>query len=88
MAENTPTKGTRKAAVKWSATTKPRKSASTPPPGQVTLLSGGNPQIPKGYGNAPVQAYLAAMPGWKRNVGRRLDALIGRTVPAVSKAVK
>ena len=53
-----------------------------------TLLAGGNPQIPKGYGNAPVQAYIAAMPGWKRAVGRRLDALIVRTVPDVSKAVK
>ncbi|MCY1016101.1 DUF1801 domain-containing protein [Pyxidicoccus sp. MSG2] len=52
------------------------------------LLSGGNPQIAKGYGDAPVQAYIAAMPGWKRDVGRRLDALIARTVPGVHKAVK
>src|SRR5262249_54195349 len=52
------------------------------------LLSGGNPQIAKGYGNAPVKAYLAAMPGWKGDVGRRLDALIERTVPDVQKAVK
>jgi hypothetical protein len=52
------------------------------------LLSGGNPQIAKGYGDAPVQAYIAAMPGWKRDVGRRLDALIERTVPGVHKAVK
>jgi hypothetical protein len=52
------------------------------------LLSGGNPQIAKGYGDAPVQAYIAAMPGWKRAVGRRLDALIVRTVPDVQKAVK
>ncbi len=52
------------------------------------LLSGGNPQIAKAYGNAPVKAYLAAMPGWKRKVGRKLDALIERTVPAVQKAVK
>jgi hypothetical protein len=52
------------------------------------LLSGGNPQIAKAYGDAPVQAYIAAMPGWKRDVGRRLDAVIERTVPAVSKAVK
>ena len=52
------------------------------------LLSGGNPQIPKGEGDAPVQAYIAAMPGWKREVGRRLDALIVRTVPGVRKAVK
>ena len=52
------------------------------------LLSGGNPQIPKGYGDAPVQAYIAAMPGWKRDVGKRLDALITRAVPKVKKAVK
>jgi hypothetical protein len=52
------------------------------------LLSGGNPQIPKGEGDAPVQAYIAAMPGWKRDVGRRLDALIERAVPDVHKAVK
>jgi hypothetical protein len=53
-----------------------------------TLLAGGNPQIPKGDGDAPVQAYIAAMPGWKRDVGRRLDALIVRTVPDVRKAVR
>jgi hypothetical protein len=53
-----------------------------------TLLSGGNPQIAKGYGDAPVQAYITAMPGWKRDVGRRLDALIERAVPSVHKAVK
>ena len=52
------------------------------------LLSGGNPQIAKGYGDAPVQAYIDAMPGWKQEVGRRLDALIVRTVPNVCKAVK
>ena len=52
------------------------------------LLSGGNPQIPKGDGDAPVQAYIAAMPGWKRDLGKRLDALIVRTVPTVRKAVK
>ena len=52
------------------------------------LLSGGNPQIPKGEGDAPVQAYIAAMPGWKRGLGERLDALIVRTVPGVQKAVK
>lgn len=56
--------------------------------GEVTLLSGGNPQIPKGYGDAPVQAYIAAMPGWKHDIGRRLDTLIARTVPDVRKAVK
>lgn len=52
------------------------------------LLAGGNPQIPKGDGDAPVQAYLEAMPGWKRDIGRRLDTLIVRTVPAVQKAVR
>ena len=54
----------------------------------VKLLSGGNPQIPKGDGDAPVQAYIAAMPGWKRAVGERMDALIAKTVPGVRKAVK
>jgi len=52
------------------------------------LLSGGNPQIAKADGDAPVQAYIKAMPGWKRDVGKRLDALIVRTVPDVRKAVK
>jgi len=52
------------------------------------LLSGGNPQIPKGEGDAPVQAYLAAMPGWKSAAGRRLDKLVEKTVPEVKKAVK
>src|SRR6187397_2620578 len=60
-----------------------KKAAAKPP-----LLSGGNPQIAKGDGDAPVQAYIAAMPGWKRNVVRHLDALIVRTVPGVRKAVK
>jgi hypothetical protein len=52
------------------------------------LLSGGNPQIAKAYGDAPVQAYVAAMPGWKRVVGEKLDALISRAVPKVEKSVK
>src|SRR5690349_693379 len=52
------------------------------------LLSGGNPQIPKGDGDGPVQDYIAAMPGWKRDVGARLDALISRAVPDVHKAVR
>jgi len=52
------------------------------------LLAGGNPQIAKADGDAPVQAYIAAMPGWKSDVGRRLDALIVRNVPGVRKAVK
>ena len=56
--------------------------------GEPVLLAGGNPQIAKGEGDAPVQAYIAAMPGWKSDVGRRLDAIIERTVPDVRKAVK
>src|SRR3972149_2664518 len=54
----------------------------------LRLLAGGNPQIAKADGDAPVQAYIAGMPGWKRDVGRRLDALIVQTVPNVRKAVK
>ncbi|MGO7588795.1 DUF1801 domain-containing protein [Rhizobium leguminosarum] len=65
-----------------------KKTAAKPDTAEPTLLSGDNPQIPKGYGDAPVQAYIAAMPGWKSDVGRRLDALITRTVPDVHKAVK
>lgn len=52
------------------------------------LLSGGNPQIPKGDGDGPVQDYIAAMPGWKSAVGRRIDDIVNRTVPGVQKAVK
>src|SRR6186997_1877697 len=62
------------------------KSAAKRAPGR--LLSGGNPQIAKADGAAPVRAYIAAMPDWKREVGRRLDAIITRTVPGVRKAVK
>jgi hypothetical protein len=60
----------------------PRRTA------RVVLLAGGNPQVAKGEGDAPVQAYIAAMPGWKHAVGRRLDALIEGAVPGVHKAVK
>jgi hypothetical protein len=70
-----PAKVARKAAAK--------RGAAKPP-----LLAGGNPQIAKADGDVPVQAYIAAMPGWKRDIGRRLDALIVRTVPSVHKAVK
>ena len=56
--------------------------------GEPVLLSGGNPQIPKGEGDGPVQAYIAAMPGWKRAVGERLDALIVEAVPDAHKVVK
>ncbi|RVT92692.1 DUF1801 domain-containing protein [Sphingomonas crocodyli] len=52
------------------------------------LLSGGNPQIPKGEGDAPVQAYIAAMPGWKQRIGRTVDAIVAQVVPDVRKAVK
>jgi hypothetical protein len=69
----------------------PRGSAPKGPSGKgakPVLLSGGNPQIAKGDGDAPVKAYIAAMPGWKRDIGRRLDALIETAVPGVRKAVK
>ncbi len=72
----------RKAAPKSLAKSSARKVA------KPKLLAGGNPQIAKGYGDAPVQAYIAAMPDWKQGVGRRLDALIERAVPGVRKAVK
>jgi hypothetical protein len=83
----------KKTAVKRVAAraAKPRKSAPKSQPRKAakpTLLSGGNPQIAKADGDAPVQAYIAAMPGWKRDLGKRLDALIVRTVPNVLKAVK
>jgi hypothetical protein len=68
--------------------TRARKAATTKATKKPTLLSGGNPQIAKGDGDAPVQAYIAAMPGWKSAVGHKLDALIVRTVPGVHKAVK
>ncbi|MBI2255325.1 MAG: DUF1801 domain-containing protein [Proteobacteria bacterium] len=61
----------------------PRKAA-----GEPVLLSGGNPQIAKGDGAAPVEAYIAAMPGWKKDVGRRIDALVTKAAPNARKAVK
>src|SRR4051794_33862907 len=64
------------------------KKAADPASAEPVLLSGGNPQIPKGYGDAPVQAYIAAMPAWKSEVRRRLDAVIECAVPGVRKAVK
>ena len=83
----------KKAAAKGVAAkaAKPRKTAPKSQFRRVAkpvLLAGGNPQIAKADGDAPVQAYIAAMPGWKRDVGRRLDALIVRAVPGVHKAVK
>jgi hypothetical protein len=71
-----------------SRAAKPRRRASGSTSGEAVLLSGGNPQVAKGDGDAPVQAYIAAMPGWKGEVGRRLDALIANAVPEVRKAVK
>ncbi len=78
MAKKTPDKSTKvaKTAASRRADAEPR------------LLAGGNPRIAKGYGEASVEAYIAAMPGWKREVGRRLDALIVAAVPGVRKAVK
>jgi hypothetical protein len=64
------------------------KAAAKRAAAKPTFLAGGNPQIAKGDGDVPVQAYIAAMPGWKSDVGRRLDALIERTVPGVRKVVK
>ena len=80
-------------ANRTSSAVKPRKVATKSRSGEsktkpVKLLSGGNPQIAKGDGDAPVQAYIAAMPGWKSKVGRKLDAIIVRNVPSVRKAVK
>ena len=71
-----------------SSKTPKRRIAEPDRVAKPVLLAGGNPRIAKGEGDAPVQAYIAAMPGWKSEVGRRLDALIERTVPGVSKAVK
>ena len=82
-----------KSAVALNQATKggrggPAKDKGPSGGGEVKLLSGGNPQMPKGDGDAPVQAYIAAMPGWKRDAGRKLDALIERTVPGVVKGVR
>jgi hypothetical protein len=83
-AKKTATKATSQG--KRSAATKGKRPAATAKP--VKLLSGGNPQIAKGYGDGPVQAYIEACRSWKQDVGRRLDAIIGRNVPGVCKAVK
>lgn len=64
------------------------KTAPGAKDGKPVLLSGGNPQIAKGYGDGPVQNYIAAMPGWKRAVGRRIDDIVVRTLPDVQKAIK
>ena len=70
-----------------TSATKTKSSLQKNPQG-VVLLSGGNPQIAKGDGDAPVRAYIAAMPGWKSGLGKHLDTLIVRTVPGVQKAVR
>jgi hypothetical protein len=96
MANKTPIKSmkvAKKAATERVAAkaANPRKTApksQSRKAAKPALLAGGNPQIAKAEGDAPVQAYIAAMPDWKRDVGRRLDALIVRTVPDVRKAVK
>src|SRR5262245_2491041 len=84
VAKKSATRGAANAMQSRKAATKPRSGKRA----ERVLLSGGNPQIAKAEGNAPIRAYIAAMPGWKRDVGRRLDALIVRTVPGVRKAVK
>jgi hypothetical protein len=86
-------KGAKKVVVKrvGAKAAKRRKTAPTSQSRKTakpTVLAGGNPQIAKADGDAPVQAYIAAMPGWKRDLGKRLDALIVRNVPGVRKAVR
>jgi hypothetical protein len=80
-------RATRPVAARSQRGTATRKQAARKV-AEPVLLSGGNPQIVKGDGDAPVRAYIAAMPGWKRAIGRSLDALIVRTVPGVRRAVK
>ena len=80
-----PHKTLAKSQARKPAAAKSKRPAAAAKP---KLLSGGNPQIAKAYGDAPVKAYIAAMPGWKQGVGRRLDALIERALPGVYKAVK
>src|SRR5687767_11242013 len=86
-------KGTSRASKRRPSASKSRSPSKAGPkarPGArgAAVLAGGNPQIAKAEGEAPVRAYIAAMPGWQRDIGRRLDALIGRKVPKVRKAVK
>ena len=90
MSKSEKAKGALRPSKPRKATTKSRSAAKsganrTKP---VKLLAGGNPQIAKADGDAPVRAYIAAMPGWKGDVGRRLDAIIERNVPNVCKAVR
>jgi hypothetical protein len=83
-----PAKAKPKAAAGTGKRATPTKGRGPSGAAKPALLAGGNPQIAKAGGDAPVQAYIAAMPGWKRHVGRRLDAVIVRSVPNVRKAVK
>ena len=78
------TKSGGKASTPGGTARRPRPARAAVPP----LLSGGNPQIAKADGDAPVRAYVSAMPGWKKHVGLRIDALIVRAVPSVRKAVR
>jgi hypothetical protein len=80
--------GARRTDGKGRAQPRAKAGARATKPKPPKLLAGGNPQIAKADGDAPVRAYLAAVPGWKRDVGKRLDALVVRTVPNVRKAVK
>ena len=91
--KSAPKSATTKSATSKSSKAKPRASKAKPSKlrkneNGVVLLSGGNPQIAKGDGEAPVRAYIAAMPGWQRALGKRVDALVVRSVPNVRKAVK
>src|SRR5690606_3830998 len=87
-AQATRKSGAKRAASKSTGPREATAAAKRGADGKPKLLSGGNPQIAKGYGEAPVQAYIAAMPGWKHDVGRRLDRVIARAIPGVRKAVK
>lgn len=90
MADKPPAKkpGVQKPAAKKPAASKGASTSKRSSSGEVKLLSGGNPQIPKGDGDAPVQAYIAAMPEWKGDIGRRIDAIVENAVPKVQKAVR
>src|SRR3972149_2216134 len=81
-------KGTSRASKPRKSATKSKSRPKASAKKVAVLLSGGNPRIAKADGDAPVQAYIAAMPGWKRDIGKRLDALIVRNVPSVRKAVR
>ena len=83
-----PTERSSRVAKGKTAATKGKRPEGKGGKNRARLLGGGNPQIAKGDGDAPVQAYIAAMPGWKRDLGRRLDSLIVRSVPNVKKSVK